>query len=81
MAARIIKIEMGEIAMEIAEKYFFKDYWVKNWDGHIMRCTLIGYDPLANKVILDAGYEEDEIKLPASTFHFEDYIKEDSQDD
>lgn len=81
MAACIIKIEMGEIVMEIAEKYFFKDYWVRNWDHHILRCTLIGYNPAVNEVILDVGDGENEIKLSASTFRFEDYIREEGQDD
>lgn len=77
MAACVIKIEMGEIAMEIASKYFFRDYWVKNWNGHIMRCTLIGYDRADDKVVLDAGDGENEFRLPADKFCFEDYIKGD----
>lgn len=81
MAACIIKIEMGEIVMEIAEKYFFKDYWVRNCDHHILRCTLIGYNPAVNEVILDVGDGENEIKLSTSTFRFEDYIREEGQDD
>lgn len=62
--------------MEIANKYFYKDYWVKNWDGHIMLATFVGYDKKEGKVVLDAGDGENEFRIDANKFDFENYVRD-----
>lgn len=63
--------------MKNIDKYLFKDYWVRNWDKHILLVTLVGYDEKEDKVILDAGDGETEIRIPVDKFNFDESVKGD----